>query len=37
MNKMTEIMGEFVKSTLYKEDTNPDEWFAELFYLYRRL
>jgi hypothetical protein len=30
VNKMNELKKEFARSTLYKDDTNPDEWFAEL-------
>jgi hypothetical protein len=33
VNKMNELKKEFVRSTLYKDDTNPDEWFAELYSL----
>jgi hypothetical protein len=28
---MNELMKAFARSTLYKDDTNPDEWFAELY------
>jgi hypothetical protein len=35
INKMNELKSEFVKST--SENTNPDEWFAELDFIRRRL
>jgi hypothetical protein len=28
---MNELKTEFVKCTLYSYNTNPDEWFAELY------
>jgi hypothetical protein len=28
---------EFARSTLYKDDTYPDEWFAEMFSIRQRL
>jgi CRISPR/Cas system-associated protein Csm6 len=34
---MNELKSEFVKSTLYSECTNPDEWFAELYFIRWRL
>jgi hypothetical protein len=34
---MNELKKEFARSTLYKDDTNPDEWFAELYSLCQRL
>jgi hypothetical protein len=30
INKVNELKGEFVRSTLYKNDMTPDEWFADL-------
>jgi hypothetical protein len=33
INKMNEVMSEFVKSTLYSDRANPDEWFAELYFI----
>jgi hypothetical protein len=35
--KMNELKGAFVKSTLTNVETNPDEWFAEPFFIRRRL
>jgi hypothetical protein len=37
INKMNELKGEIVISTLYKDDINPDEWFADLYSLSQRL
>jgi hypothetical protein len=37
VNKMNELRKKFASSTLYKDDTNPDEWFAELYSLRQRL
>jgi hypothetical protein len=34
---MNEFNEEFAMSTLYKYDTNPDEWFAELYSICQRL
>jgi hypothetical protein len=34
---MNKLKGEFVRSTLYKDDMNPDEWFADLYSLRQRL
>jgi hypothetical protein len=36
-NKMNELKSEFVKSTLYSDSTNPDEWLAELYFIRWRL
>jgi hypothetical protein len=33
INKLNELKGEFVRSTLYKDDKNPDELFAEIYLL----
>jgi hypothetical protein len=32
-NKMKELKSEFVKSTPYSQNTNPDEWFAEIYFI----
>jgi hypothetical protein len=37
LNKMNELKSEFVRSTLYKDDMNPDEWYANLYSLRQRL
>jgi hypothetical protein len=37
INEMNEFKREFVKSKLYSDSTNPDEWFAELCFIRRRL
>jgi hypothetical protein len=37
INKMNELQGEFVRSTLTNAETNPAEWFPELFFIRRRL
>jgi hypothetical protein len=37
INKLNELTGEFVRSTLYKDYMNPDEWFADLYSLRQRL
>jgi hypothetical protein len=34
---MNELKGEFVRSRLINAETNPDEWFAELFFMRQRL
>jgi hypothetical protein len=34
---MNELKKEFTRSTLYKDDTYPDEWFAELYSIRQRL
>jgi hypothetical protein len=34
---MNKLNGAFVTSTLYRDDMNPDEWFADLFSLCQRL
>jgi hypothetical protein len=31
VNKINELKKGFAKSTLYKDNTNPDEWFAEMY------
>jgi hypothetical protein len=36
INKINELMSEFVKRTLFSDSTNPDEWFAELYFIRRR-
>jgi hypothetical protein len=36
INNMNELKGEFVRSTLYSDDMNPDEWFADLYSLRQR-
>jgi hypothetical protein len=33
---LNELKGEFVRSTLYKEDMKADEWFADLYSLCQR-
>jgi hypothetical protein len=35
--KRNELKSEFVKSTLYYDTTNPDERYAELYFIRRRL
>jgi hypothetical protein len=37
INKMIELKNDFVKSTLSSDNTNPDEWFEELYFIHRRL
>jgi hypothetical protein len=37
VNKMNDLKGEFVRSTLPNAETNPDERFSELFFIRRRL
>jgi hypothetical protein len=37
VDKINELKKEFARSTLYKDDINPDEWFAELYYICQRL
>jgi hypothetical protein len=37
VNKMNEFKRDFARSTLYKDDRNPDEWFAELCSIQQRL
>jgi hypothetical protein len=37
VNKMNELKKEFARSTLYKDDTNPEEWFAELYSIRQRV
>jgi hypothetical protein len=34
---MKELKKDFARSTLYKDDKNPDEWFAELYSIRQRL
>jgi hypothetical protein len=34
---MNELKSEFVNSTLYSDSTNLDEWFADLYFIRRRL
>jgi hypothetical protein len=34
---MNELKKDFARSTLYKDDKNPDEWFAELYSIRQRL
>jgi hypothetical protein len=34
---MNELKKKFARSTLYKYNTNPDEWFAELYSICQRL
>jgi hypothetical protein len=36
-NKMNELKKDFARSTLYMDDKNPDEWFAELYSIRQRL
>jgi hypothetical protein len=36
VNKMNELKKDFARSTLYKYDKNPDEWFAELYSIRQR-
>jgi hypothetical protein len=36
-NKMNYLKMKFVRSTLYKDDRNPDEWFAEFYSIRQRL
>jgi hypothetical protein len=35
IDKMNELKGELVRSTLTTEETSPDEWFTELFFIRR--
>jgi hypothetical protein len=37
VNKMNELKKDFARSTLYKDDKIPDEWFAELYSIRQRL
>jgi hypothetical protein len=37
VNKMNDLKKDFARSTLYKDDKNPDEWFAELYSIRQRL
>jgi hypothetical protein len=37
INKRNESKTEFVKSSLYSAETNPNEWFAELYFICRCL
>jgi hypothetical protein len=37
INKMNQLKGDFVRSTLYKDGMNPDEWFADLYSFRQRL
>jgi hypothetical protein len=37
VNKMNELKKDFARSTLYKDDKNTDEWFAELYSIRQRV
>jgi hypothetical protein len=37
INKINELKGEFVKNTIYSAETNPYEWFEELYFIFWRL
>jgi hypothetical protein len=37
INRINELRSEFLNGTVYSDSTNPDEWFAKLYFIHRRL